>query len=74
MPRVGRLGVNLALQMAVSDEEMLAVRYGSLLHDIGKLSTPHTDEETAVMRDHVTCGAAMLRAAAGRRRFTTAAA
>jgi putative nucleotidyltransferase with HDIG domain len=84
VPRVCLLAVHLALQMAVSDEEMLAVRYGSLLHDIGKLSTPdsilrkpsrHTDEETAVMRDHVTCGAELLRASVdreGRRIFPEA--
>ena len=59
--RVVALTVRLAQEMGMSSEEIVHVRRGALLHDIGKLSIPDsillkpgklTEEEWQVMRQH----------------------
>ena len=59
--RVTELTVNLARAMGISDAELVQVRRGALLHDIGKMGIPDsillkpgplTDEEWAIMRQH----------------------
>lgn len=59
--RVARVTVRLARQMGVPDEDLVHVRRGALLHDIGKMGVPDAilqkpgpldDDEWAVMRKH----------------------
>ena len=59
--RVTELTVRMAQAMGLSDEELINVRRGALLHDIGKMgipdeilnkSGPLTDEEWTIMRMH----------------------
>ena len=59
--RVTRLTIELARQMGVSEPEIVQIRRGALLHDIGKLGVPDiillksdmlTTEEWEVMRKH----------------------
>jgi HD-GYP domain-containing protein (c-di-GMP phosphodiesterase class II) len=59
--RVTELTVQLAKKMGVSQQEIVQMRRGALLHDIGKLGVPDnillkpgklTDIEWAVMRQH----------------------
>ena len=59
--RVTGLTLELARQMGVSEPEIVQIRRGALLHDIGKLGVPDiillksdmlTDEEWEVMRKH----------------------
>jgi PAS domain S-box-containing protein len=59
--RVTEVSVRLARAMGVGDEELIHVRRGALLHDIGKLGIPDkvllkpgalTDEEWKIMRLH----------------------
>jgi HD-GYP domain-containing protein (c-di-GMP phosphodiesterase class II) len=59
--RVTELANRLARVMGVSDEEIVQMRRGSILHDIGKMGVPDsillkpgplTDEEEAIMRKH----------------------
>jgi PAS domain S-box-containing protein len=59
--RVTEMAVNLARAFDISEEELVHVRWGSLLHDIGKMGIPDgillkpgplTEEEWAVMRQH----------------------
>jgi HD-GYP domain-containing protein (c-di-GMP phosphodiesterase class II)/nitrate/nitrite-specific signal transduction histidine kinase len=59
--RVTELTLRLARAMGVSDSELVHVRRGSLLHDIGKMGVPDsillkpgplTDEEWVLMRKH----------------------
>ncbi len=59
--RVTEQVVKLACAMNVSEEEIATIRYGSLLHDIGKMAIPDsillkpgplTEEEWIVMRKH----------------------
>lgn len=59
--RVTELTVQLAREMGVSEEDIVHVRRGALLHDIGKMGIPDsillkpgplTDQEWAVMRRH----------------------
>ncbi len=67
--RVQRLAMELGKALHWSDEEMIVLEYGSLLHDIGKLSVPEavlnkpgklTDEEFLIMQSHTTSGARIL--------------
>jgi len=69
--RVTRLALRLGREFALTELERTALKYGALLHDLGKIGTPdailkktgrHTDEERAVMRQHVSGGVQMLRA------------
>ena len=59
--RVTSMSVRLARSMRMSEEELVHVRRGALLHDIGKLSVPDgillkpgplTDDEWVVMKKH----------------------
>lgn len=59
--RVTQTTIELARTFGLSEEELIYVRWGALLHDIGKLGIPDhvlfkpnvlTDEERALMRKH----------------------
>jgi PAS domain S-box-containing protein len=59
--RVMEITLDIAHQMGMSGEELIHIRRGALLHDVGKLGVPDeillkpdklTDEEMAVMRRH----------------------
>ena len=59
--RVTEMTVDLARSMGIPEEELVHVRRGALLHDIGKLGIPDdvlhkprglTDEEWSVMKEH----------------------
>lgn len=59
--RVTEISMRLARAMGLSEEELVHVRRGALLHDIGKMGIPDqillkpgplTDEEWVVMRQH----------------------
>jgi len=59
--RVTDLTTRLARQMGIQDENMIYVRWGALLHDIGKMGIPDdillkpgqlTEEEWVIMRKH----------------------
>jgi putative two-component system response regulator len=59
--RVTELSIKLAQAMGMSEEEIVHLRHGALLHDMGKIGVPDsilhkpdslTDEEWAVMREH----------------------
>lgn len=61
--RVTELTLAIAQELGVADEELVHIRRGALLHDIGKLAVPDrillksgklTEEEWAVMRKHPT--------------------
>lgn len=59
--RVTEMAVHLAKAMGLGDEELVHVRRGALLHDIGKMGVPDsillkpgalTDDEWEIMRQH----------------------
>jgi putative nucleotidyltransferase with HDIG domain len=59
--RVTELTVRLARQFGISENELVQIRRGALLHDIGKLRVPDpilfkngalTEDEWAIMRQH----------------------
>ena len=59
--RVTTLTEKLARKMGISDPELIHIRHGSLLHDIGKMGVPDrillkpdklTEEEWIIMREH----------------------
>lgn len=59
--RVTELSIRLAQAMGMSDEELVHMRHGALLHDMGKIGIPDavlhksdqlTDEEWAIMQTH----------------------
>lgn len=61
--RVTELTIKIARTMGLSEEEMIHVRRGALLHDIGKLGVPDnillkpgklTDEEMDIIKKHTT--------------------
>ena len=61
--RVSEMTMKLARTFDLSEEELVQVRWGALLHDIGKMGVPDeilhkpgalTDEEWAVMKKHPT--------------------
>src|SRR5258706_6174864 len=67
--RVTEMTMRLAAAMGLSDAELVHVRRGVLLHDIGKMGIPDnillkpdqlTDEEWAIMRKHPTYAYEML--------------
>ncbi|WP_322487103.1 HD domain-containing phosphohydrolase [Chloroflexus sp.] len=67
--RVTELTVRIAARMGFSEEELLHVRRGALLHDIGKMGIPDAillkpgplnDEEWKVMRTHPTLAVELL--------------
>ncbi len=59
--RVTEMTVKMALSMGIGDEDLVQIRRGALLHDIGKLGVPDgillkpgklTDEEMEIMKKH----------------------
>jgi len=67
--RVTKMTVNLARFLGLDEEELVQVRWGALLHDIGKMGVPDnillkpgplTDEEWVVMKKHPTLAYEML--------------
>ena len=67
--RLAHTGVVLGKAMGLSAEELLALRRGGILHDIGKLGIPDsillkpgklTPEEWEIMRQHVHIGAQIV--------------
>lgn len=67
--RVTEMTLRLAREIGISEEELVPVRRGALLHDIGKMGVPDrvllkpgplTDDEWAVMRWHPTLACEML--------------
>jgi putative nucleotidyltransferase with HDIG domain len=67
--RVAAMAVHLARTMGIGDADLVHVRRGALLHDIGKICVPDrillkpgplTEEEWFVMRQHPTAAYEML--------------
>ncbi len=67
--RVTEMTMKLAVLFGINDEELVNIRRGALLHDIGKMGVPDsillkrttlTDEEWAIMRKHPTLAFEML--------------
>ena len=67
---VARYAANLAVAAGLNDEQVRTIYMAGLLHDIGKISIPEnilnktgklTDEEFAVMREHVNNSIEMIR-------------
>jgi putative nucleotidyltransferase with HDIG domain len=67
--RVTAMTLRLATAMGVPDDELVHIRRGALLHDIGKMGVPDqillkpgplTDEEWVIMRKHPTYAYEML--------------
>lgn len=67
--RVTSMTINLARAMNMSESELIHIRRGALLHDIGKMGVPDsillkpntlTDEEWEIMRKHPTYAYEML--------------
>ncbi|MCH7662878.1 MAG: FHA domain-containing protein [Chloroflexi bacterium] len=67
--RVTKLAVRLARAMQINEDELIHIRRGSQLHDIGKMGIPDkilhkpgplTDEELKIMRMHPVYGYEML--------------
>jgi putative two-component system response regulator len=63
--RVSKLAITLGKKMELSDREMEALRYGGILHDIGKIAVPGdilnkpgplSPEEWEVMKNHPVAG------------------
>jgi len=68
--RVSTFAVTVARELDVSDDDLLSVERGSLLHDIGKIGIPDnilrkegplTDGEWGIMQQHPILGYKMLR-------------
>ena len=68
--RVTEMTLRLAEQMEFSSDELMQIRRGALLHDIGKMGVPDrillkpdklTDEEWTIMRMHPTYALQMLK-------------
>jgi len=68
--RVYRVAKVIARKLGWSHEKMIELRYGSILHDIGKIGVPDailnkpgrlTDEERIIMQKHPETGARILR-------------
>lgn len=67
---VMEIGARLGRKLGLSEQELEQIRYGALLHDLGKIGTPLsilekpgklTDEEMAVMREHVVLSGEIIR-------------
>jgi len=67
--RLSRSGVVLGQALGLGADELMALRRGGVLHDIGKLGIPDsillkpgqlTDAEWVIMRQHVTIGARLV--------------
>jgi putative nucleotidyltransferase with HDIG domain len=69
-PRVSSLALRLGREVGLTGNELNDLKFGSLLHDVGKIKTPDTvlckpaqltPEEWKTMREHPVTGAHMLR-------------
>jgi putative nucleotidyltransferase with HDIG domain len=67
--RVASLAVEIARELRLPDDEVKAVEYGGILHDVGKIGIPDailakdaplTDDEKALLRDHPRIGAEIV--------------
>ena len=67
--RVADMAVQLAREVGIGEDELVDLRRGALLHDIGKMGIPDmillksealTDEEWVIMRKHPILGKQML--------------
>jgi putative nucleotidyltransferase with HDIG domain len=67
--RVTELAVRIGKQMGLTAKDLRTMQMGGLLHDIGKIGTPPaildkpgrlTDDEMAIMREHVATGVRIL--------------
>ena len=67
--RVADIAVSIGAALGLSDQEMNSLRKAGLLHDIGKISTPHvlldkpgrlTDEEFKIIQQHPVNGVRIL--------------
>jgi putative nucleotidyltransferase with HDIG domain len=67
--RVTQLTLDMAKHLGFSDEELLQIQRGALLHDIGKMAIPDsvllkegplTDEEFEIMKRHTSYAYALL--------------
>jgi putative nucleotidyltransferase with HDIG domain len=67
--RVVSLSIQLAKQMGINDQDLINIRRGAVLHDIGKMAIPDdvlckpgslTDEEVKIMRMHPMLAVEML--------------
>jgi HD-GYP domain-containing protein (c-di-GMP phosphodiesterase class II) len=67
--RVGDLAVEIGLELGLTDREIKHLRYGGILHDIGKIGIVEsilckqsklTDSEMAIMRTHPEIGASII--------------
>lgn len=67
--RVSDYSVKLARTLGVREEEVVRIRIGALMHDIGKIAVPGniirkpsrlTDSEMDVMKNHVQAGASLI--------------
>ena len=63
--RVSNIAVSIGRSMGLSSKDIVALRYGGILHDIGKIGVskeilnkpgPLTDEEWEIMKEHPTIG------------------
>ena len=68
--RVAELALKLGQVLGLSEHNMIFLRRGSLLHDVGKIGIPDsillkpgalTNEEWAIMRQHPSYGAEIIR-------------
>lgn len=69
-PRVCRIALQLGRELQLSGDDLYNLKFGALLHDVGKMKTPDavlckpdrlTEDEWAIMRRHPFDGACMLR-------------
>jgi PAS domain S-box-containing protein/putative nucleotidyltransferase with HDIG domain len=67
--RVTELAMRLARELKIDDEQLVHIRRGALLHDIGKMAVPDlillkpgplTEQETEIMRQHPTTAYRLL--------------
>ena len=67
--RVADMAIQLAREVGIKEADLLDLRRGALLHDIGKMGIPDTillkpaaltDEEWVIMRNHPTLGKGLL--------------
>jgi putative nucleotidyltransferase with HDIG domain len=67
--RVGDLAMEIGKQLGLEGKALTDLRYGGILHDIGKIGAPEhiltkkdrlTDDEMKIMREHPKAGAAIV--------------
>ena len=69
--RVAKLSLTIGRELQLDQLQLEDLKFGALLHDVGKIQTPEailhktarlSTEETKIMRQHPTTGAAIIRA------------